>query len=108
MSRGDIGRRLEALEEPDVPSRAEYLDARRRAMSHTLRSFGAELEPDEDHDLGVGYGEGNFAVDCDVLARYRASLDPERREREQHGLMKRLYRELEWRGIDPWQESEDI
>ncbi len=102
MSRGGIGRRLERLEEPDVPSRAEYLDARHRAMAHTLRSFGAELEPDEEHDLGAYYGEDDFAADSDVLARYRASLDPEKRQREQHALMSRLYSELESRGIDPW------
>jgi hypothetical protein len=72
-------------------------------MAHTLRSFDAELEPDEEHDLGAYYGEGNFAADCATLARYRASLDSERRRREQHTLMSRLYRELEGRGIDPWE-----
>ena len=53
--------------------------------------------------MGAGYGEGTFAADWAILARYRAPLDPERREREQHGLMRRLYRELEGRGIDPWE-----
>ena len=107
MSRGGIGRRLDALEEPEVPSRAEYLDARRRAMAHTLRSFGAELEPDEEHDLGAGYDEDDFAIDCDVLTRYRASLDPEKRKREQHGLMGRLYTELERRGINRWEDERE-
>ena len=46
-------------------------------MAHTLTTFGADLEPDEKHDLGAGYGEDDFAIDCGVLARYRASLDPE-------------------------------
>jgi len=72
-------------------------------MAHTLTTFDADLEPDEKHDLGAGHGEDDFAIDCGVLARYRASLEPERREREQHGLMRRLYGELERRGVDPWE-----
>jgi hypothetical protein len=42
-----------------------------------------------------------------VLARYRASLDSEKRQWEQHALMSKLYRELERRGIDPYLEDED-
>jgi hypothetical protein len=75
-------------------------------MARTLTTFGAELEPDEEHDLGVGYGEGNFAADCDVLARYRGTLDPEKCKREQRGLMRRLYREFERHGINPYMEDD--
>jgi hypothetical protein len=74
-------------------------------MAHTLTTFGADLEPDEKTNLGAGYGEDDFAIDCGVLARYRASLVPERHEREQHGLMRRLYGELERRGVDPWEDK---
>jgi hypothetical protein len=52
--------------------------------------------------LGGSYDEDSFAADCGVLARYRASLDSEKRQREKHGLLRRLYRELERRGVDPW------
>jgi hypothetical protein len=75
-------------------------------MAYTLRSCGADLEPDEEHDLGAYYGEDNFAADCDVLARYRTSLDPDKRKREQHGLMRLLYRELERRGVDLYVEDD--
>jgi hypothetical protein len=107
MSGENLSRRLDKLEEPETPPRQQYLDARERAMSYVICAFGAVLEPHEEHDLGPGYGEDNFAADTDVMARYRSSLDAERCEREQHGLLRRLYRELERRGVDPYMEDED-
>lgn len=98
-----LERRLRKLE---TPTHLQYLEASERAMAHVIRSFGAELEPHEKHDLGDGYGEGDFAADCGVLARYRATLDPERRQKEQHRLLRRLYRELEQRGVDPHMDGE--
>jgi hypothetical protein len=96
VRRGDL-RRLERLE---TPSRADYVLARSRAFAWTLRSFGAGLEEHEEADL-EGYGEADFASDCELMGRYRNSLDPERRKREQHALLRKLYRELERRGVDP-------
>ena len=96
MRRGDL-RRLERLE---TPSRADYVLARSRAFAWTLRSFGAGLEEHEEADL-EDYGEADFASDCELMGRYRASLDPERRKREQRTLLKEAYRELERRGVDP-------
>jgi hypothetical protein len=96
VRRGDL-RRLERLE---TPSRADYVLARSRAFAWTLRSFGAGLEEHEEADL-EGYGEADFASDCELMGRYRASLDPERRKREQHALLRKCYRELERRGVDP-------
>jgi hypothetical protein len=93
-----LERRLRRLE---TPTHLQYLDARERAMAHVIRSFGVGLEPHEKHDLGPDYGEDNFTDDCEVLDRYRASLAPEKRKREQSELLKRLYRELEKRGVDP-------
>ena len=96
MSCKDLSRRLRKLE---ARTRLASLGARERAMTYTLRSHGAELEP---HDLGDGYDEQDFCADCDSVARCRAALDSERRQREQHALMRRLYRKLERRGIDPY------
>jgi hypothetical protein len=93
--------RLARLELPEPPSREEYLAAKARAMMHAIRSLGVELEAVEEAMLD-GYGERDFAADCGVMERYRASLPPDRRVRSQHGLMRERYRELEDRGIDPW------
>jgi hypothetical protein len=96
VRRGDL-RRLERLE---TPTRADYVVARRRAFAWTLRSFGAGLEEHEEADL-EGYGKADFATDCALMGRYRSLLDPEKRKAEQHGLLMRLYRELERRGGGP-------
>ena len=96
MRRGDL-RRLERLE---TPTREQYVVARSRALAWTLRSFGVELEEHEEADL-EGYGEADFASDCELMGCYRASLDPERRKREQHTLLRDAYWELERRGVDP-------
>lgn len=96
MNRQDLSR----LERLETPSRADYVLARSRAFAWTLRSFGAGLEEHEEADL-EGYGEADFASDCELMGRYRNSLDPERRKREQHTLLRDAYRELERRGVDP-------
>jgi hypothetical protein len=92
------------LESLETPKRTEYVVARRRAFAWTLRSFGAGLEEHEEADL-EGYGEDDFASDCELMGRYRSSLDAKSRKREQHGLLRRLHRELERRGVDPYLES---
>ena len=99
-----LDKRLRKLE---TPTRLEHLYAKERAMAHTIRSFGAVLESHEEHILRPGYDEQDFNVDCGVLARYRASLDPERRKLEQHGLMRELFEELERRGIDTHMDEDD-
>ncbi len=102
MNRRNLGR----LERLETPSRTGYVLARNRTLAWTLRSFGADLEEHEEADL-EGYGEADFASDCGLMRRYRASLDPERRKREQHVLMKSLHRELERRGVDPYPGGEE-
>ena len=98
-----IGRRLGRLE---VPTEAKYAAARDRAMAHVIRSCGAELEPVEEAMLD-GYGERDFAADCEIMERYRAPRPPDRRVRLQHGLIRQLYRELEQRGADPYLDGEE-
>ncbi len=95
-----IGRRLGRLE---LPTDTKYEAAKDRTMAHVIRSFGAELEEHEKTDLD-GYGESDFAADCEIMGRYRAALPPDRRRRSQHGLMRQLYGELERHGVDPWED----
>ena len=75
-------------------------------MAHTLRSFGAVLSRTRTTTWGPATAKTTIAIDCDVLTRYRVSLDPEKRKREQHGLMRRLYREPERRVAGPYADSE--
>lgn len=92
------------MERLETPTREEYVVARNRTLAWAFRSFGAGLEEHEEADL-ASYEEEDFASDCDLMERFRASLDPDRRKREQHALLRSLYRELERRGIDPYMEE---
>lgn len=97
-----LQRRLGKLE---TPTREEYQAAKDRATAHVLRrTFGANLEPAEEGML-EGYSEADFERDCDTCERWRASLDPEKRQKEQHATLSRIYRELRLRGIAPYLED---
>ena len=54
VSTKDLDRHLRRL---DTPTHLHYLEAPQRALAYVIRSFGAELEPHEEHDLGLDYGE---------------------------------------------------
>jgi hypothetical protein len=99
-----LEKRLRALE---VPTRQVYEAARERVFLHTLRTFGAELTEREAALVEPArYPAAVYEADCETLRRYREHLSPEKREREAHALMSRLYRELELRGAgDPFSED---
>ena len=43
---------------------------------------------------------------CRVLGRIE-ELEAREREREQQGLIRRLYSELKWRGVDPYMDGKE-
>jgi hypothetical protein len=97
-----MGRLHERLRRLEVPTEVQYQAALERGVVRVLRTCGAPLSGTEEALL-EGYGNAEFGRDCELTGRYRASLTEQKRKKEQHEGLQRIFAELERRGVErPW------